>query len=412
MRKILFLVAISGLMYSAIGQTATGDKPVFSKNYSFYAINDSTLSYLTYYTYDGNKRIIKEISDYSSSQDSTITAYDAKGRVVSINQFSDGELFISQVWNYDDVNSRIELSVYSDGEMSGNTILYGVKDMDATDEGISVSMMGDITLRDCDSMHINVYDANSSSLVPIGRVYPFSQGGKVIRAKYIIDVSFAAAMLGEDFPIDELPFTEMEMNMVFTYHQNGKILTMKASMSIDIGMGIPIPMDDFMTVSFQYYGNLLTETISAIDISMAVVGQIFYQGTREVYLYNQENNLLCTENYSSESGGTWALDSKIWYYYEDGVGISCAEDLSIAMGQNIPNPANNSTYIEYSVANAGQVNFNLHNINGQLLLQQTEYVTEGSHQMEINTANLANGIYFYSMEINGKRITKKMSVRK
>ena len=356
MKKIVFLVAVVGLAFHAMGQKqhkAIGDKPVSSKSYSFFDANDSTLSCLTHYTYDGNQRIVKEISDYSSWQDSTITAYDAKGRVTSIRQFSDGELLISQAWNYDDVNSKIEHSVYSSGGMSEKTILYGVKDMDATDNEILLPLVGTM-LRDCDSMHMSIHEENTSLWIPIGKVYPVSQGGNVTRVRFIVDISFAAAMFEDMLPIDLLPFTELEMNIVFTY-QSGKIQTMKISTSIDMGFPIPIPMNDFVTVTFQYYGDLLIQVVTAAEIS--ILGQdVVYMGQKEVYFYNQEGNILCTETYSTAEKDFWVLDSKTWYSYDGGVGIaSCTEGQDIAMGQNIPNPASNSTCIEYRVANAMSV---------------------------------------------------------
>ena len=536
MKKVLFLLIIVGMTFNVMGQKphkATGDKPISSMEYSFTTVDDSTLSHQTYYTYNSNQRIIKEIADYSSfsMQDSTLATYDAKGRAVSVNRFSDGDLSMYEVWIYDDQNSKIEQYLYSNGDVqsSAYTVFYGVKDMDAIDGGISFSLMGSaMTLRDCDSIYMNAYDANSSSWIPMGKMYPTSQSGNITKAKYIIDVASAANMFGDDLPIDELPFDEMEINMVLAY-QSGKLLTIKGSTSIDIGMGIPIPLTNFMTLTNQYNGNLLIETISAIDISI-MGSDMAYMGTREVHSYNQEDNLLCTESYSTEVKNTWTLESKIWYSYQkedgyddleiislnspygdsdekgkeitisvhienssdsiifsdvninaivkDGSGeiiaditevlpainplsvitywfdekftvpdddkytitiyiesedqyplndtlhitrtthevpinsISCTEYIGISMEQNIPNPAGTSTRIEYNVVEAGQVNFNLYSINGQLLLQQTEYVTEGSHQIELNTANLANGIYFYSMDINGKRVTKKMSVKK
>jgi hypothetical protein len=41
------------------------------------------------------------------------------------------------------------------------------------------------------------------------------------------------------------------------------------------------------------------------------------------------------------------------------------------LGQNIPNPANNATLINYSVPEAGEVIFYVHSISGQLLYSKT-----------------------------------------
>jgi hypothetical protein len=95
------------------------------------------------------------------------------------------------------------------------------------------------------------------------------------------------------------------------------------------------------------------------------------------------------------------------------VGIAQVEETDgFALGQNIPNPANNSTRIEYAIPEAGGVIFQVHSISGQLLYSKTIEVGQGRHTLELNTSTLAAGIYFYSIEYNGQRLVKRMSVQK
>ena len=82
---------------------------------------------------------------------------------------------------------------------------------------------------------------------------------------------------------------------------------------------------------------------------------------------------------------------------------------SILLEQNIPNPANNSTVIQYSVPAEGEVSFKIYSVNGQMLYTKSENVQSGDHQIEINTSTFAAGIYFYTMEFEGQRLTKRMS---
>ena len=93
----------------------------------------------------------------------------------------------------------------------------------------------------------------------------------------------------------------------------------------------------------------------------------------------------------------------------DHVGIKNINKLTISMEQNIPNPANNSTIIKYRVPNNGEVNFKIYSVSGQILYNNVENVQSGEHQIEINTSTFAAGIYFYTMEFEGQRITKRMS---
>ncbi|MDR1180630.1 MAG: T9SS type A sorting domain-containing protein [Bacteroidales bacterium] len=80
------------------------------------------------------------------------------------------------------------------------------------------------------------------------------------------------------------------------------------------------------------------------------------------------------------------------------------------LGQNIPNPANNSTLINYSIPEAGEVTFKLHSVSGQLLYSKTIEVAHGKQSLELNTSSFAAGIYFYSIEYKGQRLVKRMMI--
>ena len=51
-------------------------------------------------------------------------------------------------------------------------------------------------------------------------------------------------------------------------------------------------------------------------------------------------------------------------------------------------------------------------INEQVLYANTMHVLKGSHLLEYNIASFADGIYYYSMEYEGERIIKKMTIQK
>jgi hypothetical protein len=80
------------------------------------------------------------------------------------------------------------------------------------------------------------------------------------------------------------------------------------------------------------------------------------------------------------------------------------------LGQNIPNPANNRTRIDYSIPESGEVVFNLHSISGQLLYSKTIEAASGKQSLELNTSSFAAGIYFYSIEYKGQRLVKRMMI--
>ncbi len=92
--------------------------------------------------------------------------------------------------------------------------------------------------------------------------------------------------------------------------------------------------------------------------------------------------------------------------------LPTGENDVFAMGQNVPNPAKNSTIVGYSIPVSGEVVFNVHSISGQLLYATILHVEPGKHTIEINTSALSAGIYMYSMEYKGQRIVKRMSIKR
>jgi hypothetical protein len=94
------------------------------------------------------------------------------------------------------------------------------------------------------------------------------------------------------------------------------------------------------------------------------------------------------------------------------VGISNLKEVSFRLEQNIPNPAKGNTVINYSIPQDGEINFQLYSVNGQLLYSQKEEALSGDNKIEVDISNYASGIYFYVMEYQGQRITKRMSIKR
>jgi hypothetical protein len=92
------------------------------------------------------------------------------------------------------------------------------------------------------------------------------------------------------------------------------------------------------------------------------------------------------------------------------VGIETLDPNRFMVGQNIPNPATNQTRIPFNLPKAGMVEVVIENSIGQRIHESTAQYSRGLHTLEINLANWENGIYYYSVRYNGKRITMKMSV--
>lgn len=98
--------------------------------------------------------------------------------------------------------------------------------------------------------------------------------------------------------------------------------------------------------------------------------------------------------------------------YNPGFGITDNQQNIWFVGQNQPNPATSTSIIPYNIPIADEVTLKILSINGQILYQEILQAVSGKNEIVINTDFLANGIYYYSMEYQGKTIVKKMSVQK
>ncbi len=115
-----------------------------------------------------------------------------------------------------------------------------------------------------------------------------------------------------------------------------------------------------------------------------------------------------------EKQDSYQQDDTIWMkrITDYKVGIETIEPSKISMNQNIPNPAGSITFITYSIPANGDVVFTISSINGQVLYNKSIKSELGMQTIDINVSHLAAGIYFYSMEFNGQKITKRMSIKR
>jgi len=66
-----------------------------------------------------------------------------------------------------------------------------------------------------------------------------------------------------------------------------------------------------------------------------------------------------------------------------------------------PNPFNGPVVIKYHLEQAGQVRFQLFNINGQRIMNKSMFQENGTHSMRVDMQNLASGSYPFSLQTNG-----------
>lgn len=87
------------------------------------------------------------------------------------------------------------------------------------------------------------------------------------------------------------------------------------------------------------------------------------------------------------------------------------ETALFTVNQNFPNPFSNTTNIPVNFKHSTNATVNIVNMVGASVYQNTfENVPAGNSSIEINTGSLAPGIYFYTVEAEGMKLSQKMIV--
>ncbi|MDR2406591.1 MAG: T9SS type A sorting domain-containing protein [Bacteroidales bacterium] len=402
MNKLISLVAMSlttGMgVFGQIHRTME-DKPDYSYHYLF-EDDDFAQNIKTIYTYNSNKQLTTKVSypvmDTGRGVDSTVISYDTNSRIVSLHNFIDNALDYSEIWVYDEVNKRVDYYDFPgiSSDSLTHTIYKGVDDFDKVPKSAFCESFIESLLRKviaCDTIIVNEYDNTTASWIVTIELYPEYQNGKPVFTHIEME-NFDASIFG-------MPTMDIALDFSFTYNED-KLMNINGKLKTPISH-IPIP--DAVVVTNQYNENdLLIESKTELDIT-----GLFYVRMKQKYDYNSEDNISVMMKEYSKSKTSSQVTEKTYYFYNN---TKCMDTVTIHMEQNIPNPANNQTVITYEIPVDGQAVFSIYTINGQLLSSQSVEAKSGVNTLELNTADLTTGIYFYFLEFNGQRIVKKLNI--
>lgn len=184
--------------------------------------------------------------------------------------------------------------------------------------------------------------------------------------------------------------------------------------AIDATTRVGIPLEDPFEV---FAGDLYYATLTAYgdgdmvirsdydgddDNSTLLVLDQIYGASSDPYVNLNFNPDICDEQ---------LVDMGKWMG-ECVVGLE-ENQANITFLNNTPNPATNSTRVNYSIANAGDVTLKVVDITGKVVATVNEGVkAAGAHSIELNTAEFTNGVYFYTLTAGQNQLTNKMIVNK
>lgn len=116
-------------------------------------------------------------------------------------------------------------------------------------------------------------------------------------------------------------------------------------------------------------------------------------------------------------GGTWGWIQKAPFIHLNVVavdaGINENNGQNAILKQNIPNPALENTSINFELVKANTVSLSVYDVTGKLMKTINEgNLSLGMHTINVETATLDAGVYFYTLTVGDEQMTKKMTVMK
>ncbi len=81
----------------------------------------------------------------------------------------------------------------------------------------------------------------------------------------------------------------------------------------------------------------------------------------------------------------------------------------VVLGQNYPNPAKNKTVINVEFTSANAV-LRIYNVLGKLI--EEILISSESKKITLDVSDYQDGIYLYSIEADGQKVTRRMTVKK
>jgi hypothetical protein len=139
--------------------------------------------------------------------------------------------------------------------------------------------------------------------------------------------------------------------------------------------------------------------------SEATINYMYYldaiPGAGAKFLSSPQNSL------SNES--RWIFNSKTISLNAVGVNDKPVQVNNYSLEQNYPNPFNPGTEIKFTLAKTGNVSLKVYDMLGReaACLVNSE-LEAGSHTINFNAANLASGVYIYTLNAGNFSMTKKM----
>ena len=141
-----------------------------------------------------------------------------------------------------------------------------------------------------------------------------------------------------------------------------------------------------------------------------MTAQFLDEGTAYDGLYMDNN---AAENDEAKVGTFYIAHDSISGIIAREVAVTDETPVGFSVTQNTPNPFNPTTTINFSMADAGQVDIDVFNVAGQKVdTLVSENLHAGNHTVTWDASDFSAGVYFYTLKSSGYTRTMKMTLIK
>ncbi len=164
------------------------------------------------------------------------------------------------------------------------------------------------------------------------------------------------------------------------------------------------------TIDYFCWGNCYDTAVYVSLDSLELVSKQTEEGFSGDYeAHNNVGKSLILYTFFDASDPTDSIAVYVEYFAGSGVGISPILS-EIEISNAYPNPAKNAFYLDYDIGNAQTARIEIMNVVGSIVLKQE--INAKSGKAKIDISNLKNGIYFYNIIVDGRKVsTKKLIVQ-
>ena len=173
-----------------------------------------------------------------------------------------------------------------------------------------------------------------------------------------------------------------------------------------------VEINGFELLAFDVtYRSLNSDNPNSVYASTIVerIGDVYYL----FHYLSMAEGIVCDGNYS---GGLRCYMDNDFGFYSTGIADSCTyvyvtninEHAALQGLQVSPNPFSSSSSLSYELKEPETVLLSVFNQLGQLVYQHSEEQTQGSQQLQWNSKGLAEGVYYYQLQVGDQTAKGKL----